>query len=116
MQIYPINTRLKFINIALIAIVIQGGNYIVWSASYTINKIGTWGSYLEEDHTLRHFKSENWYPDISCRKLFEMWSKDGSKDALTVAGDKVQSILSQKPDAVLDHGLIKELERIIDGS
>jgi trimethylamine--corrinoid protein Co-methyltransferase len=81
-----------------------------------INKIGTWGSFLEEEHTLKHFKSENWYPDISCRKLFEMWSEDGCKDAITVAGEKVQSILSQKHDAKLDHRLIKELERIIDDS
>jgi len=81
-----------------------------------INKIGTWGSYLEEGHTLKHFKSENWYPDISCRKLFEMWSEDGGKDAITVAGEKAQSILSQKTNAKLDQRLIKELKRIIDDS
>ena len=81
-----------------------------------INNIGTWGSYLEEEHTLKHFKSENWYPEISCRKLFEKWSEDGCKDAITVAGEKAQSILSQKPDTSLDHRLLKELERIIDES
>ena len=40
-----------------------------------IQKIGSWGSYLEEEHTFKHFKKENWYPDISCRKLFEPWEK-----------------------------------------
>jgi trimethylamine--corrinoid protein Co-methyltransferase len=81
-----------------------------------INKIGTWGSYLEEEHTLKHFRSENWYPDISCRKLFEKWDEDGHKDALAVAHEKAQSLISQKPRKYLDSRVIKELEKIIDDS
>jgi len=79
-----------------------------------INKIGTWGSYIEDDHTLRHFKKENWYPDISCRKLFEKWSDEGMKDAMAVAHEKVQGILSQKTETIVDARLKKELERIIN--
>lgn len=78
-----------------------------------INKIGTWGSYLEEEHTLRHFKSENWYPDISCRKLFEKWSEEGKKDMLTAAHEKLQGILAQHTGTIVDTRLKNKLERMI---
>ena len=79
-----------------------------------IQKIGTWGSYLEEEHTLKHFRSENWYPDISCRKLFERWTEDGAKDLLAVAHEKVQSMLSEPAHSHVDARLRKELDHIIE--
>jgi trimethylamine--corrinoid protein Co-methyltransferase len=81
-----------------------------------INKIGTWGSYLEEEHTLKYFRSENWLPDISCRKLFEKWTEDGQKDALAVANEKAKSLIAEEPHRYLDSQVIKELENIINGS
>jgi trimethylamine--corrinoid protein Co-methyltransferase len=78
-----------------------------------IERIGTWGSYLEDEHTLRNFKGENWYPDISCRKLFERWIEDGASDMLTAAHEKAVTILAEPAHNYLDRGLRKELERII---
>jgi trimethylamine--corrinoid protein Co-methyltransferase len=79
-----------------------------------IQKIGTWGSYLEEEHTLKHFRNENWYPDISCRKLFERWIEDGAKDLRAVAHEKVDSLLSEPARSHVDAQLRKELDHIIE--
>ena len=79
-----------------------------------MEKIGTWGSYLAEEHTLRYFKSENWYPDISCRKLFDRWVEDGAEDMLAVAHKKAESVLSEPDRSSIDKKLMKELERTIE--
>jgi trimethylamine--corrinoid protein Co-methyltransferase len=81
-----------------------------------IERVGTWGSYLEEEHTLKHFRRENWYPDISCRKLFEGWMEDGHRDMLGIAHDRVESLLSEPKKAYIDGAMKKELDRIIESS
>ncbi|UCB47569.1 MAG: trimethylamine methyltransferase family protein [Spirochaetota bacterium] len=78
-----------------------------------INKIGTWGSFLEEEHTIKHFKNENWYPEISCRTLYERWIKDGSKDVYMEAHEKAQKILSEPRAQYIDPGTVEKLEEII---
>jgi trimethylamine--corrinoid protein Co-methyltransferase len=79
-----------------------------------MERIGTWGSYLSEEHTLRHFKSENWYPDISCRKLFERWVEDGAEDMLEVAHKKATQLLSEPAETYVDEDLMKNLDRVIE--
>ena len=79
-----------------------------------MEKVGTWGSYLAEEHTLHHFKTENWYPDISCRKLFERWVEDGSEDMLAVAHRKLKSILSEPQKSYINKALMKELDHVIE--
>jgi trimethylamine--corrinoid protein Co-methyltransferase len=79
-----------------------------------IEKVGTWGSYLEEEHTLNHFRSENWYPDLSCRKLFERWMENGEKDMLAVAHEKAESLLSAPATTPIDGSMKRELYRIIE--
>lgn len=78
-----------------------------------IKKIGTWGSFLEEEHTLKHFKSENWYPEISCRVLFERWVEGGSKDVHEKSHEKVKKLLSKPRPQYLDNKTVTTIERII---
>ncbi len=78
-----------------------------------IRKIGTWGSFLEEEHTLKHFKSENWYPEISCRVLYERWTEGGSKDVHAKAHEKVIKLLSKPLPHYLDQKRVKQIERIM---
>jgi trimethylamine--corrinoid protein Co-methyltransferase len=79
-----------------------------------IRKIGTWGSFLEEEHTLRHFKTENWYPDLSCRKLFENWTEDGSRDVHQVAHEQVNGLLQEKRQSHVAEDVALQLKRIIE--
>jgi trimethylamine--corrinoid protein Co-methyltransferase len=78
-----------------------------------IEKVGSWGAYLEEEHTLRHFRSENWYPSVSCRKLFDHWEREGRKDAAQVAHERAMGILEAERHVYVDKKLKQELERII---
>ena len=78
-----------------------------------IQQIGSWGAYLEEDHTLKHFKKENWFPDVSCRKLFEPWANVGSPDAEASANKKALAILKRERRGYLTSSTKNEIERLI---
>jgi trimethylamine--corrinoid protein Co-methyltransferase len=78
-----------------------------------INKVGSWGAYLEEEHTLQFFRSENWYPSISCRKLFDHWEREGRKDSAQVAYERAMGILEAERRIYVEKKMRQELERII---
>jgi hypothetical protein len=77
-------------------------------------QIGSWGVHLEEEHTLNFFKSENWYPILSCRKLFAPWQKTGNKDAEAGTYEKAGKILSRNRPDFVDERTKKEPPRIIE--
>ncbi len=78
-----------------------------------IRKVGSWGAYLEEEHTLRHFRAENWYPELSCRKRFDPWQEAGGRDVVHTAQDRAREMLAREPRSYLDARQKKELERVI---
>lgn len=78
-----------------------------------INRIGTWGSFLAEDHTLRHFRDENWYPDISCRRLFESWQENGSLDTLAVAQNRIKELLGRKRPVYHDSKALRRIDEMV---
>ena len=58
-----------------------------------IDAVGPGGNYLMEDHTLKHFKTETWYPDLFKRMVYENWEKEGKKTLTQRAHEKVIDIL-----------------------
>lgn len=64
-----------------------------------IDKVGPGGHFLAEDHTLKHFKTETWYPKLINRQRYEMWQAAGSKTLTEMANEKVKDIiLNYEPD------------------
>jgi len=58
-------------------------------------RVARGGQFLKEPHTLRHFRSEHWIPDISCRAAFGRWMKKGGKDIVQRAKERAQTILNE---------------------
>ena len=58
-----------------------------------IANVGPEGSYLDTDHTLKHYK-KRWYPSLFERASFDSWLEDGGKTLVERAADKVVRILS----------------------
>jgi trimethylamine--corrinoid protein Co-methyltransferase len=82
-------------------------------AAELICKIGSGGAFLEEEHTLAHYRQENWYPEISCRRLLDPWKAAGGKDVVQVALEKALDLRGTPRTAFLDAGARKALTRII---
>ena len=62
-------------------------------------------------HTLNHLRTDVWIPELADRNIHDNWVKQGSKDMLAKAKEKVNEILSRHRPKPLD----KEQKREIDG-
>ena len=61
----------------------------------TIGKVGPAGHFMEEDHTLEHFRRDIWYPSLFERVRYDSWKEAGCRDVLHRAKDRVQELLSR---------------------
>ena len=52
-----------------------------------IDRIGPGGHYLNEDHTMRHFRKV-WYPDLFDHTIYDDWQKQGAKRFENASGKK----------------------------
>jgi trimethylamine---corrinoid protein Co-methyltransferase len=74
-----------------------------------IKKVGFWGNYLAEDHTVRRFRQEHFIPGLLPREPYDAWEKAGSRSAVDLARDRVREILAQHQPRELDPALEQEL-------
>ena len=84
----------------------------------TIKRVGPGGHFLQDDHTLNHFR-ENWQPDLTDRKAYETWKMEGSMSMGQRAKQKVRHILDnyrpQPLQAEAEAKIDKILSRIKGG-
>jgi trimethylamine---corrinoid protein Co-methyltransferase len=79
-----------------------------------IEKLGTKGNFLGDEHTLKYLRSgEHWQPEISCREPYINWKTMGMKDTVLNAHEKVQSILKNHSPVQLSEHKKKEINKII---
>jgi len=70
-------------------------------ATDVIHNVGPDGHYLYEEHTMRHFKTEFWYPNLCDRHNFEEWEETGRLTMRQRVIDRTHEILgSHKPSPV----------------
>ncbi len=79
-----------------------------------IDAVGPGGNYLMEDHTLKHFKQETWYPRLFERKVYENWEKEGKKTLTQRANQRVIDILEGYQPEPLPADVQKKIRRIIE--
>lgn len=84
-------------------------------ATGVIDKVGPRGSYLCEEHTLRHLRNgEYWPPSVSTRSNYEAWIKAGSTSVVEKARERAKEILTIHPSLPLGEKKQKEIDRIIE--
>jgi trimethylamine---corrinoid protein Co-methyltransferase len=75
-------------------------------AADVIHNVGPDGHYLYEEHTMRHFKTEFWYPNLCDRHNFEEWDEMGRKTMRQRVIERTREILGShksspvKPETV----------------
>jgi len=84
-------------------------------ATGVVNAVGPAGSYLAEEHTVRHFREEIWLPDPTwTRQTWDAWEKNGRSSMGDRALHKAQQILATHKHAPLDNALAREVDRIVE--
>ncbi len=71
-----------------------------------IAQIGPGGNFLQQQHTLTHFRRELWQPGIFTRQPYSIWAASGKTDTLTRVRERIEHLLNTHaapalPDAVL---------------
>jgi trimethylamine--corrinoid protein Co-methyltransferase len=82
-------------------------------ATEVIDRVGPGGNFLAEDHTLRHFKREFWFPNLLDRSRREAWEQHGSKTLGQRVRERVVDILESfdSPALANEEGLRTVCER-----
>ncbi len=79
-----------------------------------VERVGIGGNFLQDSHTLDHFRDEVWSPTVLDRQMFESWKNSGSKTLGDRCREKVIGILEEhQPEPMLDDKLVAELKGFI---
>ncbi len=78
-----------------------------------ISRVGPGGHFLDDDHTIAHFKEEVWIPELIDRSNLEDWDKTGRKWMGDRIREKVHQILKEHEPEPLEEEVVKELKAII---
>lgn len=82
-----------------------------------IKKVGIGGNFIGERHTLKHVRTEQWFPTLYTRskepeKVLDL-ATIGEKDLIKAARDKAKRILATHQPESLDRDVRKEIAQII---
>lgn len=78
-----------------------------------IRRVRPGGNFLAERHTLDYLRKEHFIPELSDRRSYESWLKDGAKDIVKRAREKAVAILQKHRPEPLEREVQKELQDII---
>jgi len=73
-----------------------------------IDNIGPGGHYLNEDHTMKHFK-DIWYSDLFDRKVYDVWLEEGGQKFEQRLQAKTQKLMEHEPEPLPDD-VLTEIE------
>jgi trimethylamine--corrinoid protein Co-methyltransferase len=78
-----------------------------------IDRVGIRGSYIAEDHTLRHFK-ENWFPRIMDRTSFLSFEESRKKNIYNQGHEEAEKLLSSGDFWEIDRDRAKEIDAVVE--
>ena len=78
-----------------------------------IREVGPGGSFLQHDHTVKHFRKELFFPKLFRRQTLEQWQAAGSRMIHEVAHARVEEILRTAGPVSLPPGADAEIERAV---
>jgi len=78
-----------------------------------ISRVGPGGHFLDDEHTISHFKKEIWIPGLIDRSNLEDWDKAGRKSMGDRARQRVHQILETHQAQPLEEKMVQELKAII---
>jgi trimethylamine--corrinoid protein Co-methyltransferase len=77
-----------------------------------IAAVGPGGNYLQQKHTLTHFREELWRPDIFTHRGYAQWQAEGSRDTQARVREKIRVIAENHHPPSLPDNTLAALEDI----
>ncbi len=86
-------------------------------ATEVINKVGPSGSFLAEEHTVKHFRDQLWLPGKTwTRQMWDEWEKEGQTSMADRILKKVEHIIATHNPKPMDEILVKEIDHIVESA
>jgi len=79
-------------------------------AEEVTKSVGAGGNFLANPHTMKHCRSEFFYPTVGDRQSRKVWEKNGAKDARERAREKAKLILAEHRPLPIPDGTIQEIK------
>lgn len=79
-----------------------------------IREVGLGGEYLTHNHTMEHFKAEQWDAQLGNRMTMEPWEEEGAMDMRAKAREKLKTILATHQPKPLEPEVQRKLQQIVD--
>jgi len=79
-----------------------------------IDNVGPGGHFLGEAHTMKHFKTETWWPTLISRIRYDEWKATGSKTLGQRVKEKTQDIINNHRAEPLPEKTLAEIKAIIE--
>jgi Trimethylamine:corrinoid methyltransferase len=79
-----------------------------------IDSVQPGGHYLGEEHTLKYFRNEFWWPSIMNRTRIDDWTANGAKSLGQRVKEKTQSILKTHQPEKLSEDILSHINIIMD--
>lgn len=71
------------------------------------------GGFLADEHTMRHFRTAQWHPDLIDRSRYDTWQKAGSRDMYARANERARAILAEHEVPPLAEPVEKLFEELL---
>ena len=84
-------------------------------AADLVKTVGPAGSYLAEEHTVKHFREELWLPGRAwTRETWDLWEAQGRTSMADRILEEVNHILATHKSEPMDEALAQEIDRIVE--
>ena len=81
-----------------------------------VKEVGPGGTFIDQEHTLRHFREELWFPRLLDRQFYDTWVGGGSIPMAERCRQEKERILSEHEPEPLPDDLEREVRRITDAA
>ncbi|MHB8074345.1 trimethylamine methyltransferase family protein [Desulfosporosinus fructosivorans] len=79
-----------------------------------IDSVQPGGHYLGEEHTLKYFRNEFWWPTVMNRTRIDDWTANGAKTLGQRVKEKAQSIIKTHQPEKLPEEILSQIKGILD--
>jgi len=78
-----------------------------------IDQLGPGGSFIAEEHTVRHFRREVWIPSILDREYWAAWADGGRKTSADRVKERLESLLASYVPHPFDDNVEREVQNVV---
>ena len=78
-----------------------------------IDRVGPGGHYLEDEHTLKHYRTEFWFPSLIDRRRWEDWEAGGRKTMAQRVREKVIDLIENYEPEPIPEDVHAKLKAIV---